>query len=234
MNRLRILVTLSMMMIAAAIAAPPATAATIFLPVAGNAGPWDPILNAGFDYGVHDQGSASIVNAGTGISFASGGNITIQYFSGSAAVGVGYALTDARGNTAFPFDNFPNPNGFAPSFYINHLSYPVYSGELVGTFTDALGIIVGTPFAIGLGPVSVTVPNGVSRLQLGINDNLFADNSGSFTVQVSSLDLTAPLLVGVPEPASLLLFASGVAGIVMARWPRRSAKRASSNWISRA
>jgi len=229
MNRLRILATLSVMMIAAAIAAPPVTATTIFLPVAGNAGAWDPILNAGFDYGVHDQGSASIVNAGTGISFASGGDITIQYFSGSAAIGVGYASTDARGNTLYPFDNSPSSNGVAPSFYMNHLSYPIYSGELVGTFTDALGIIVGTPFAIGLGPVSVTVPNGVSRLQLGINDNLFADNSGSFTVRVSSLDLTAPTLVAVPEPASLLLFASGVAGIMMARWHRNPDHQANSS-----
>lgn len=218
MGSLKIWVTGVFMMMAVAIPVPSALALTMSVPVSGNAGPWDPIANSGFNYGMHDQGDPSVVGAGSGIWFTSGGNITIEYLGGTVAVGANYPLLDARGLTSFTYNNLVNGHGAAPSFYIDPLSYPIYSGQLVGVFTDALGTIVGSPFVIGLGPVSFAIPSGVSQLQLGVNDNLFADNRGSFTVQVTGLGPALPPAAAVPEPVSLLLFASGVTALVLWRW----------------
>jgi len=59
------------------------------------------------------------------------------------------------------------------------------SGGLVGVYTDGSGIIKGSPLCIGNGPISFTVPTGATQLQLGINDNKFVDDTGSFTISVS-------------------------------------------------
>ena len=211
----KILATAFFLMMAVPIAAPSALALTISVPVSGNAGPWDPIANSGFNYGMHDQAAPSVVGAGSGVWLASGESITIEYLGGAVAVGANYPLLDGRGLTSFTYNNLVNGNGAAPSFYMDPLSYPIYSGQLVGTFADALGTIVGSPFAIGLGPVFLTIPNGASQLQLGVNDNLFADNIGSFTVQVTGLGPAFPPTAVVPEPGSLLLFASGIAGLML-------------------
>lgn len=61
---------------------------------------------------------------------------------------------------------------------------PVYGQALVGTFANN-GLIVGQPFVIGNGPAALTVPAGANQLLLGINDNFYGDNAGSFTVSVS-------------------------------------------------
>jgi hypothetical protein len=89
--------------------------------------------------------------------------------------------------------------------------YPIYKAELVGTFANSSGQIVGTPFAIGnLG--TFTIPTGATRLQLGVNDTWFGDNGGSWTIQVSQ----------VPEPATWSLLALGIGALLGIRRLRRS------------
>src|SRR5688500_15040055 len=62
----------------------------------------------------------------------------------------------------------PNVNGNCPSFYMGEsVTSPKYLYQLVGTFADDSGAIVGTPFAVGNGPWNATVPFGATRLQLG-------------------------------------------------------------------
>lgn len=192
MVSLKILATAFFMMMAVPIPGPSALALTLSVPVSGNAGPWDPIANSGFNYGMHDQALPSVLGAGSGMWFTSGENLTIEYLGGTVAVGVNHPFQDAGGLRSIIYNNFANVHGVGPSFYMDPLSYPIFSGQLVGSFADANGTIVGSPFVIGLGPVSVTIPSGVSQLQLGVNDNLFADNIGSFTVQVTSGGLTSP------------------------------------------
>lgn len=55
---------------------------------------------------------------------------------------------------------------------------------LCGAFTDGAGYVIQA-VAIGNGPVTLTVPNGATRLQLGTCDGKYADNSGTFSVGVS-------------------------------------------------
>ena len=171
--------------------------------VNGNSGPWSYSttpggLNHSFQYGLGDQAAPTIVSSENGFSFAAGGTITLEYLSGLVNAGPEHPNVDANGEVGTPINN-GNPGGFGitPSFYMNPATYPIYLVELVGTFATSTGAIVGTPFAIGDGPISFTIPAGANQLQLGVNDNRYSDNTGSFIVQVAGP-------AAVPEPSTLL------------------------------
>jgi hypothetical protein len=61
---------------------------------------------------------------------------------------------------------------------------------------------IGTPFAIGLRR-TVSIPVGATQLQLGINDDIFIDNTGELNLAVSQS-------VSVPEPSTI--FGLGILG----------------------
>jgi len=181
--------------------------------VSGNSGPWLWVnggLNTGFQYGVGDEIGPTSVSAADGFSFAQGGTLTVSYLSGLVSAGSSFPFVNAMGDTFIsPFDNNPGSSGkVAPSFYFNPSDYPAYLVELVGAFANSSGMIVGTPFNIGLGG-SFVIPAGASQLQLGVNDDIYGDNSGAFEVSVSG-----PASHGAaPEPATLLLLCGGLAGL---------------------
>ena len=106
-----------------------------------------------------------------------------------------------------------------PSFYMNPATYPINLGELVGTFADGSGVIVGTPFTIGNGPDPVTIPAGATRLQLGVNDDKFADNVGFWDIQVSGPGQVS----GVPEPSTAALCGFALIGLGFVAYRRQAA-----------
>ena len=108
----------------------------------------------------------------SGISFTVGNQIVITYLTGLDETSPGAGYTNGAGYTFDEWDS-TDPNG-APGDFIP--STPIYLQEVVGTFTDGSGDIVGSPFAVGNG-TTVTVPGGALALQLGINDNYYYDNS---------------------------------------------------------
>jgi len=73
-----------------------------------------------------------------------------------------------------------------PSVCIPHSSYPVMPGTLVGAFTDSVGRIVGSPFKVGNGPTTLTVPQGAGQLQLGVNDSQYSDNNGAWDLEITA------------------------------------------------
>ncbi len=159
--------------------------------------------------GLNDQTSPTIITSASGISVSPSQQLTITYLSGTEVAGPGFSPVDAQGNTNFAAnDGTGNGFGVFPSFYMPSAEYPIYLSELVGTFADSSGDIVGTPFPIGLS-ATVTVPSGASQLQLGVNDDEYSDNSGFFDVQVSG--------TAVPEPASLSVLALGVLSLMARR-----------------
>jgi hypothetical protein len=83
--------------------------------------------------------------------------------------------------------------------------------ELVGTFADSTGVIVGTPFFVGASRV-VTVPTGATRLQLGINDDVYGDNGGSFSADVTI----------VPEPGTVWLLLPALGALALKGHATRS------------
>jgi len=154
--------------------------------VQGKQGPWvwqNGGLNASFDYnaGIDDQQAPTVISTSSSVSISPGVIVTVTYVSGLVSIGGGFPNVDAGGNTAIP-ENNKNLGGVGvwPSFYMPAATYPIYSSELVGTFADSTGAIVGTPFAVG-DSASLTVPAGASQLQLGVND------TGSLSRNISSL-----------------------------------------------
>jgi hypothetical protein len=128
-----------------------------------------------------------------------GEQVSIAFQSGAVSIGPpGWPYESAAGNPTYLANNDPDRNGAGnvfPSYFMSPAGYPIYASELVGTFADASGDIVGTPFPVGLSATEV-MPMGSYQLQLGVNDTIYRDNAGSWLVQVSS----------VPEPSCIGLF----------------------------
>jgi hypothetical protein len=141
-------------------------------------GPWNWVaggLNWSYQYGepigipYATWTSPTVINATNGFRFSVGDNLTISYVSGLVSVGPWsippWPFVDANGDTNAPLNN-ASWAAVGPSYYMNPATYPIYISELVGTFADNSGQIVGTPFAVGdLG--TFTVPTGATQLQLG-------------------------------------------------------------------
>ncbi len=179
------------------------SATTVSKTIPGDAGPWSQTANPGFDYGVHDNADPVMVGTKDGISFAPGATITVTYAGGKVTASAYYCCypyVDANGQQDTVTNTYNSTNGKFPGFYMG--PGPVYLVELVGTFTDKNGVIVGPPFALGDGPTKLTVPTGATQLQLGVNDNLYSDNDGSFSVNISTDDCHV-------NPDDINLFAGG-------------------------
>ena len=201
-----------------------ASAVTVTKTVGANNGPWQASgsLNSAYQYDFGNYSAPTVVSASDGISFTAGLSLVVSYVSGLVSIGPtsGWPYTDANGDTTYPgspdhgFDNF-FIGEYAPSYYMNPATYPIYGSELVGTFANTSGQIVGTPFAIGnLG--TFTIPAGATQLQLGVNDVGYGDNGGSWTVQITA----------VPEPTVTALVLIGLEGLgLTAHQYRRSPVR---------
>jgi hypothetical protein len=177
--------------------------------------PWNWVnggLNTSDQFGIRDGAAPVLISALNGFAFNSGDTLTLTYLSGLVSVGSGFPNTNANGDTAVPVNNGTGSTGTVfPSFYMNPATYPINLGELVGTFASNTGAIVGTPFAIGDGPTLLTIPVGASQLQLGVNDDRFDDNTGSWSIQVSG----PGVLTSVPEPGTGVLCGLGLGACLL-------------------
>jgi PEP-CTERM motif len=184
------------------------TATTVTVTVPGTAGPWlfNGGLNSSYQYtffGYVPTGP-TVVSTSDGFNFTAGDKLSITYISGLVSAGPSdWPYTDGLGTTS---SDANGTYGYArpPSLYMNPALGPYHIGELVGTFANGSGQIVGTPFGIGNGG-SFTIPAGATRLQLGVNDTILDDNAGSWNVMVGP--------EAVPEPTTLALVLIGVTGI---------------------
>jgi hypothetical protein len=186
--------------------------------------PWfaNSSLNPTFQFGLQDGNGPAVVDSSSAISFAPGGTLVITYLSGTtnADILTGTSNVDANGYVPgtpvapYPANNGPGTSGnHFPSLYMS--PYPIDLNALVATFADSSGDIVGTPFAVDDGPISVLIPVGASQLQLGINDDIFYDNGGALSVSVTGPDPPAP------EPASLVLIAFPLAALAAFEYRKR-------------
>ena len=101
-------------------------------------------------------------------------------------------------------------------------NYTGPSFALTGVYTDSSGHPIGPIFVIGAGSSTVpfVVPVNATELFFGIPDGLgfegasgfYADNSGSFTVNVSS----------VPEPATWAMMILGFMGVGFMAYRRQT------------
>ena len=189
-----------------------ATVLTNQVTVGSKAGPWaytNGGLNTAYQYGLHDQTAPTIVSTTNGFDFTAGLTLTIQYVSGTvAASSPGYPFVDALGQTNSLANNSVDIfNGSFPTYYVSSSNYPTYLVELIGTFATTNGSIVGTPFPVG-NLKTVTIPAGATQLQLGVNDNKYADNLGSWSIQITG--------TAIPEPSTIVLAGLAVVPIALA------------------
>jgi uncharacterized protein (TIGR03437 family) len=172
---------------ALALLAPFAAAQSTTVTVNGTQGPWLQSLNPSLNYGDNTNGAPTAVGASSGIPFTPGGTVTVTYVSGQVNVFPegGFTATDANGYSGDATNNTVVPTyGSYPSYFISASSYPVYASELIGTFANN-GVIVGNPFPVGDGPKTFTIPSGANQLLLGVDDNDYVDNTGSWQIKVT-------------------------------------------------
>lgn len=177
-----------------------AAAQSTTVTVTGQQGPWDATLNPSFNYGDLTNLAPTAVGASSGIPFTPGGTITVTYVSGQVNVYPegGFTATDANGYPGDATNNMVLANGSYPSYFISSSSYPVYASELIGTFANN-GVIVGQPFPIGDGPKTFTIPSGANQLQLGVDDNDYSDNKGSWQIKATYAPATGSAPTGNPS-----------------------------------
>ena len=185
--------------------------------VDGRSGPWSSALNPSFNWGTSVLGP-TVIDRSTGLSMTVGDTLTIHYISGTTDGGGGGIFSDANGNQAFAGDlagRFDTEPFIYPARFIDPLQGPVYFMTLLGAFTDSHGVIVGSPFKIGNGPLSETIPEGASKLSMGFNDSGqgYGDNGGGLTVGI--IEAASP--IPEPETYAMLLAGLGLLGFIARR-----------------
>jgi hypothetical protein len=177
---------------------------TVF--VDGRSGPWNIAVNPSFGYGVAANGQNDIhlgptsVSSSSGLPFTVGDSLSIEYVSGSALAGANGSAwgSGANGVSWWPPSTWPCSG--SPGCYTGQTTY---LEQLLGTFANASGVIVGSPFALGNGPTLKVIPAGATQLLLGFNDGWYNDNGSGINVKVTEI-------AAVPEPESYAMLVAGL------------------------
>lgn len=158
----------------------PALAAERHVMVDAKAGPWLNGVNKKMRYGLGDEAPPAMV---TGFVNDADAKIEIYPVEGATTMVQGKPV-GPQGIAGTAVNDAPGPKKkYYPSLYAPKILYPTDAHALIGAFTDAKGVLMGRPFAIGKG-VRVTIPDQAAALTLGFNDVTFAGNSGALSVIV--------------------------------------------------
>jgi hypothetical protein len=164
---------------AATVSAPLPASAPLSINVSGQSNPWDQSVNPTMIYSAPNDAFPPVVVSMADLSVVEGGILTLKCTGGSTNAG-GTPDSGCDGLTVFDPSNDryqPACNSYYPSRYVERAQYPVYIMQVLGAFATSSGVVVGKPFVISAKVVSIKVPAGATRLQLGMNDCKNSDNS---------------------------------------------------------
>ncbi len=165
----------------------PVQAAETVVKVASTAMPWDLKKNDQLPFGKGDGTAPTVADL-----VLTPGLVLRMTATGSTTTVAGGGAFDPDGQADYICDDKVGGSGsIFPSKFINPAFYPVRLNELVAVFTDAGGRVVKSPFPIGKHMV-ITVPQGAVHIQFGINDDVFADNTGEIDVTIVTPDTPKP------------------------------------------
>lgn len=152
-----------------------ADAQTLTVKVDARCKPWSPGMNPRLSFGVGDGRPPVLIVR----LLPAGGKVRFEA-KGQAGWLPGGQPFDPDGDPGMVIDR---SIAFLPSHHIVTTGAPLGMIQLVGAFVDADGVVVGRPFGIGK-KAEVEVPEGAAAISLGVNDDAFADNFGSYDVTV--------------------------------------------------
>jgi hypothetical protein len=201
-------------------------------------------LNSALNYGPASQDftAPTTINLFSALGLSPGDSVFILYKSGlTSAFGVPFTDVNQNGyvgsiskDDALGSSDEPLPSMYMPIFWgINSVdpgnagSYGVFLQALVAAITDSGGGVlfpfpIGGVFAVGCPTcvqgfgigISFNIPAGGALLQLGFNDDIFGDNTGSQQVCVGSTSAEVEACASsVPEPGTLVLVGAGLLGL---------------------
>lgn len=164
-----------------------AQAGSITVKVPATAMPWDLKKNDPLPFGKGDGTAPAVAD----LALTPGLLLRMTAIGSTTTVAGGGAF-DPDGQADYVCDDKVGGSGsIFPSKFINPAFYPIHLNELIAVFTDADGHVVKSPFPVGKHMV-IKVPAGAVHIQFGINDDVFADNTGEIDVTIVTPDAAQP------------------------------------------
>jgi hypothetical protein len=137
-------------------------------------------LNTSFPFG-DGSGTAPIVVFS---NLVAGNYIGVTTVGGLVDCGTGLGPFDANGAPSFITGDTIDHGVYYPSHYfVNGKTLGL--GGLCGAFTDSTGQVIQA-VQIGTTQSGLLVPVGATQFQVGIDDNIFGDNTGSFSLNITA------------------------------------------------
>jgi hypothetical protein len=164
----------------------PVSSFTIDKTLDAQSAPWvfNDQINAGLQFRDISPGDPLVIGPNDDLHLVAGEQISITVLSGQVQAGSDRPLVDAGGDTTIP-TNETDSEIIIPSRYTPLADHPVHFMAILGDFTDSAGRVIGQPFAVGFGR-TVIAPAGATQLQLGVNDTVFGDNTGSYMLRIAA------------------------------------------------
>ena len=151
-------------------------------------GPWDQTINTSMVYATAGEDPLPLKITLSTYGIVPGSFIALECISGTSNggglpnSGCAGLNDDGYGPTNNVFQ--PACGTYYPSAYVDPTNYPIYLMQVIGAFATSAGVVVGLPFPLSPQVEFVSVPAGAEVLQLGFDDCLFSDNSGSLRVRM--------------------------------------------------